>query len=491
MPTEFEWIQHLEAKIDEQVRYAKPYECRYANEYVLPFIAQEYREVYGSRSDALLVSLLAAPRTGSAAVTVDALVERLTVLGGTSDDQETARGIQQAWEDNDLDVLHREAHREAILRREGFGMVSKAQDGRRAVFTIESSEQVAVHRMQGPPYDVDAAFKRSIDEWTGEAQGLLRLPGRDIHLVPGQTDIRVGEKGQAAAARWKVDREVSTGTNVVQVVQFSHQPRLMKSPASEIEPIVTLVDEVDLIEGLMVFAGHFGAVPIRFGTGVEIARDPKDPTKALLGPDGKPIVGFKPRADQFWFTSKSGPGVGFGQLLPATLDGFVTWANHARTNLRSKTKVASTYYAIDLKTHMSAELLKTDEAPMVRRILAMGRDGNFNQTWRRGLTLIAEAQGLHGRVRPVWGDPQTRMDAQSVDAFQKAVASGIGVVTAAEKFLGWTRTEAEKAVAEADAENRGGTDPFALLDAGTRATLKSVPDEADNADGAAGSRASA
>ena len=79
--------------------------------------------------------------------------------------------------------------------------------------------------------------------------------------------------------------------------------RLLADPTSEIEPIASLCDIVDLIEGLMVFAGHFGAVPIRYGTGLDVPRDPKDPTKPLLGPDGKPrfcinatVLEFRPRA---------------------------------------------------------------------------------------------------------------------------------------------------------------------------------------------------
>src|SRR5690606_18392002 len=107
----------------------------------------------------------------------------------------------------------------------------------------------------------------------------------------------------------------------------------------------------------MVFAGHFGAVPIRYGSGIDVLRDPKDPSKPLLGKDGKPLLGFKPRADHFWFSSSE--KANFGQLTPASLETFVAWANHAKGNLRSKTKVASTYYALDLKSHMSAELLKT------------------------------------------------------------------------------------------------------------------------------------
>jgi hypothetical protein len=54
-----------------------------------------------------------------------------------------------------------------------------------------------------------------------------------------------------------------------------------------------------------VFAGHFGAVPIRFATGLTVPRDPKDPTKPLLGPDGKPVIPFKPRADHFWASTRT------------------------------------------------------------------------------------------------------------------------------------------------------------------------------------------
>ncbi|WP_426243708.1 hypothetical protein [Nocardioides sp. LHG3406-4] len=221
----------------------------------------------------------------------------------------------------------------------------------------------------------------------------------------------------------------------------------------------------------MVFAGHFGAVPIRYAEGFQIPRDPKDETKPLLGSNGKPMVGFNPRADHMWF---GGPGVKFGQLTPATLDTFVTWGQHASSRLRAKTRVASTYYNLDLKSHMSAELLKTDEAPMVRRVNGIGRDGTFNQAWRRYMTIAMQLEGHRGRVKPRWADPQTRMESQAVDAFGKAVTAGIGVKVAAEQFLGWTPELAEKAVAEAQ-EAAEAEDEFSLLDPDTRANLKLVP----------------
>lgn len=455
MPTVLQWVKLLEQKIEAQVAYAKPFEQRYANEFVLPFIAAEYREVYGSKADGLLLAQLEAPRSGAAAIGIDALVERLTVLGGTSENAETAKALEAAWEDNDLDVMHREAHRESLVRRTAFAAITRAKsDSSKAVLTIESSEQMAVHRMQAPPYDVDAALKIRIDEWTGRRTAKLQTTAGEWELEERpesheDPDTPAGEV--PISSRWWVTAETRKA-GPVNVVEFPHAPRLLVEPKSEIEPIATLVDLVDLIEGLMVFAGHFGAVPIRYGTGLDVLRDPKDPSKPLLGPDGKPMIGFKPRADHFWGSSNK--DTKFGQLTPATLDTFVTWANHARANLRTKTKVASTYYALDIKSHMSAELLKTDEAPMVRRVNSLGKHGTYNQAWRRALTLMMQIEGKTGRVKPLWEDPQTRMESQAVDSFQKAVASGLGAVTAAERFLGWSRPDAEAAVEEYEATRR-------------------------------------
>lgn len=484
MPTIIEWVKRLEDKIEAQKAYAAPFEVRYANEYVLPFIAEEYREVYGAQADQVLTAILEAPRTGAAGVVIDALTERLTVLGGSSEDAETAKAVQQAWEDNDMDVMHREAHREALVRARSFGAVSKSTDGR-AIMTIESSEQAAVHRMQAPPYDVDAYLKIWVDEWTAKRHGLLQLPDRDCDLEE-QLVAEKDPEGSNAVSRWRVVKE-SPRPGPVPVVEFQTSARLLIEPKSEIEPVTTLVDELDLIDGLMVFAGHFGAVPIRYGTALEVPRDPKDPSKPLLGPDGKPALGFRPRADHFWVNT--GKDAKFGQLTPATLDTFVKWANHATGRLRAKTRVASTYFYLDIKSHMSAELLKVDEAPMIRRVWGMGRDGSFNQAWRRYLTLAAQVEGHKARVKARWGDPQTRMESQSVDAFNKAVNGGLGRQNAAEQFLGWSPELAKRAVEEYDADQdkarrADARDPFMLLDPATRAQLKALP--GGNSDAAAG-----
>lgn len=464
MPTVMQWVKRLLAKIDEQSKYCEPYERRYNNEHVLPFLVKEYAEVYpglivasadGRTVDTIIngtLSQLDIPKTGTAGIVVDALTERMMLSGlGAVDDRDANTRLAKAWEDNDLDVMHHEGHREALIGARSFASVAREEGGDRAVVGIEHCTQAAMIRSQAPPYNVAAYLKVWTDEWTGDRHGLLRLPGADYRLVEGNQEQRDPE-GSDVVSRWQVDGDpVPTGLNGVPVVEFAPRARLLKEPVSEIDPIASLVDIVDLVEGLLVFAGHFGAVPIRFGTGLEIPRDPKDPTKPLLGPDGKPAIGFKPRADHFWVnTSKDAK---FGQLEPAGLASFVTWAEHASAKVRAKTALASTYFSLDLKSHMSAELLKTDEAPMVRRVRRMGRHGSLNQSWRRlGQWILAiEEPGVQTRVRPLWEDEETRIESQSVDQFQKLVSSGLGVQETAEKVLGWDPETVQKAVDEAEA----------------------------------------
>lgn len=457
MPTVMQWVKHLLGKIEDQAAYAAPFEQRYRNEFVLPFLLAEYREVYGTKADAFATAINP-PRTGIAGITVDALTDRLTVVGATSDDAEAARVVEKAWEDSDLDVMHREAHREALIKARAFAQLDVTADGR-SVVGIEAAEQMAVHRQTFPPYDVIAALKVSADEWTGERRARLWLREDEPRVRVRKIDLREGKtplpdpEGSPVTSRWVVFDEKDWRLPWVPVVEFASKARLLADPVSEIDQVASLVDIADLIEGLMVFAGHFGAVPIRWASGLTVMRDPKDPTKPLLGPDGKPMIGFNPRADHMWVSTDK--DTKFGQLEPASLASFVTWAEHVSSRIRAKTQVASTYYSMDLKSHMSAELLKTDEAPMVRRINSLGRDGSFGQAWRRidNMILAIERPAMAAagvRVRARWADAQTRIETQDADRFSKLVTH-MGPEALAIEVLGWSPEKAKAAVAEAEA----------------------------------------
>ena len=94
---------------------------------------------------------------------------------------------------------------------------------------------------------------------------------------------------------------------------------------------------------------------------------------------------------------------------------------------------------------------------MVRRVKSMGEFGAFGQAWRRVFRLIGMIEDPTSKalVLPRWGDPETRVDSLSADATQKLVSSGLGVKVAAEKMLGWSPEDIDRAIAAHDsAEER-------------------------------------
>lgn len=440
------WIDVLSAQIAKQARYAEEYNARYTGERVLELVRAEYREVYGNAADG--EPRLAPPRTGIAAIGVDALVDRLLVDGFEAaphigSGSELVRAADAMWSDNDLDIMHVTAERESLIAARSFGLVWPGKD-RRAVVTIESAEQVAVHRQPAPPYDVDVALKLTVDEWTGLRRAYLWYPTGRREYVWSDSPVMHDNPGQeSVVSNWDLvedsQRENPFG-DVVPVVELADWKRLTAEPTSSIEPVASLVDEADLCEALKVFAGHFGAVPIRYATGLPIPRDPKDPTgnTPLLGPDGRPIVGFNARADHLWTsTSKD---TTFGQLTPATLDGFVAWSKDTANKIRAKTAVPEFYYGSETASHMTGEVLKVAEAPMIRRVLAVRK--SFTQGIRRiaSLGLHLDVPGIDPRavsVLPRWANPETRIEAAATDAFQKQVIAGVPIRIAARETLGW------------------------------------------------------
>lgn len=452
-----QWVKHLESKIESQKAYAEPFRKRCNNEYVLPFLAAEYRKVYGEEVNGLLVGAsLQPPRSGVAGSVIDALADRMILRGWSVTSQAAQLSLDQVWRESLLDMTNREATAEALTAGRSFVSVYRAEnDANRAVVGIDGAMDTAAHRRAGPPYETDAVLKVSRDEWTGSKQGLLRLPGRDIPLFELDSP-RSDPEGSGLWSRWSWDPETVryTGFDVVPTVEVAPLWKLLREPPSQIESIVHSVDILDLIEGLMVFAGHFGAVPIRWVTGLTVART--DGGKILRDTSGKPIgPAFNHRADGLWFDTNE--NAKFGQLTPAALDSFISWAEYAAGRIRAKTNLSSTYFSLDLKSHMSAELLKVDEAPLLRRVRNMAMDGPLNSDWRKVGKWVADieiASPVNIAPEPLWADPETQMASQQVDMVVKLVTAGMGIEAVAAEVLDWPPEKIASAVAEGDARRR-------------------------------------
>lgn len=488
MPDDVQWIELLTAKILKQKMYAEDHNERYKGTRVLQLVMDEYREVYGSAVDG--TPRLLPPRTGTAAIGVDALVDRLNVdgfdlapapSGAAASSDRLLSAAQAIHDDSDLDAMLPVAMREALIGARSFGLVWPGTDGR-AVISIESCDQVAVHRQTAPPYDVDVSLKLVTDEWTGRQVAMLWRGGyRWDYRYADVPRTYLRSDGQVVATHWELAGPAikSPFGDVNPVVELAHWTRLRDEPISSIEPVASLVDEADLCEALKVFAGHFGAVPIRWAVGLPIPRDPADPSgqTPLVDPrTGRPFIGFNPRADHLWTsTSKD---TEFGQFTPATLEGFMKWSDDTANKIRAKSAVPEFYYGTASASHITGETLKVNEAPMMRRVKSVS--GSFGQGIRR-LTMLGlsiDVPGVDPRARlvvPRWANPETRVESQATDSFQKQVSEGVPIQIAMRETLGWKPDVIKEAMALIEAKKQADAAAMAALDAQTGRGGDTVP----------------
>lgn len=489
MPDDVQWIERLAEKIRKQKAYQAEYDERYKGTRILKMVADEYREVYGNEVDGN--PRLQPPRAGVAAIGVDALIDRLNIdgfemapapSGGPSADAaRLLAAAQAAWDDSDLDAMHTVAMREGLICARSFGLVWPGQDGR-AVISIESADEMAVHRQSAPPYDVDVALKLTKDEWTGRQLAKLWRDGyRTDYLFSDIPRTYLRADGQVVATNWEPMGYPlrSPFGDVSPVVELAHWTRLRDEPISAIEPVASLVDEADLIEALKVFAGHFGAVPIRWATGLPVPRDPADPTgqTPLLDPrTGRPFLGFNPRADHLWTSTNK--DTKFGTFTPATLEGFIAWDEATSNKIRAKSAVPEFYYGTKSASHITGETLKVNEAPMMRRVGAVCK--SFTHGFRR-ITMLAlslDVPGVQARSRlviPHWTNPETRVEAAATDSFQKQVSEGVPIQIAMRETLGWSRDVIDEAMGLIEAKQQADAAALSAANADTGAGGDTVP----------------
>lgn len=443
-------VAHLEARLVEQQLHAKPYRARYRGEHTPDLIGDLYRDVFGSTLDGggmktpealrgLLPPRVPPPRSGLAAVGVDALVERVHLDSFLTGDDAADLVLKRALLRSDLGVMWTIALREALVAARSFLLVWPDLAGK-ALVSVESPEQVAVHRQQGPPYQIDAGLKVWPDEWTSARRGLLWTDeGERVELVEGPRMARV----DGVDTRWQEAGRVRS-TRMPPLVELADRQELTREPRSDIARIESLVDGHDVGLGLLLLGMRFGAIPIRTATGLPVPRD--DDGKPLLGPDGKPVLQFDHRSDKVWVSTET--GTKFDTLAPADLSVLVGGIDAIKREVRAITALPGWAVGGDLAGGWTGETVKASEAPLVRRARTMQR--GFGDPARRAAGLILEIEQVAGvdplDVRVQWVDPETRVEAQAVDAAQKLSTMQGPLVPLLLRRIGWPEADVTEAV---------------------------------------------
>ncbi|MCM3554007.1 phage portal protein [Janibacter melonis] len=395
-------LQHLDEKAATYSQLTAYYEGRQP----LTFLSPEARESLNNRLAAVSVNI---PR-----LLVDSIAERLRITGCTRPD------VWADWRANDLDTMHRVAHREALLLGDAFVIVWARPDGSPLV-TVESATQVAV-QTDPATREVLSAVKR----W--EAPDGTHA----VHYGPDSIETWHSPGKGATTTGFRKVSTIDNPLGAVPVVWLRNGDRLVDRGISEMTDVLPLTDALVKLSTDMLTASEYAARPRRWASGVELIEDG----------DGNVINPF-PETDRMMISEAH--ETKFGQLAGTDLAGYEAAVNVVMRQISAVSGLPEHLLGIGGDNPTSADSIRASEAALTAR--AEARQGTYGKAWDRvGQLMAAVRNGVSPDsvdVRMTWADPSTRSVAQEADAVVKLHAAGILPTTYALARLGYDASEIE------------------------------------------------
>lgn len=412
----------LARKVAAQARAGREFYDYYTAEHQPPSVRKQYSQAYE-----LLLGMSNSPL---ARLVVDAIAERLEVIGVRVRDDETDRLAWEMWKRNRIDAYQTLVHRDALITGHGFASVwYDPQDKNRAVINPESSAQVAVEYEPGSFREVRAAIKM----WQDGDDAFATLYTRDMIY---KWRAKSSEYTRLEDVTW--DERESPAPNplkAVPIVPFETRPLVTSLGRSELADLIPIIRRVDKLVLDMLLTAETSAFIQRYVVGAEVERDE----------NGQPISPFQAAADRIWMIEN--PDAKIGQLDPGSLDGYLKAIDSQIAMLAAVSRVPAYYlYTASLAQPPSADSLRAGEAGLIFKVHE--RMASYGESWeqitRLGLKIERPdiADETHG-MDIVWKPAAMDNPSQMADRAVKARAVDVPL-EAVWEMLGATPTEVNR-----------------------------------------------
>jgi hypothetical protein len=287
--------------------------------------------------------------------------------------------------------------------------------------------------------DIDPAtgeLLRAVRVWQyrGKVQALVIEPYKLQRYEAASADI-------AAAGPWKLQSTLDNPYGVAPTV-----PLVRRASGDDYAGTSAAADVLDLADALAkvlqdaMVTSEYHSRPRRWATGLEIVEDEA----------GNPVDPF---GDRRLLQSES-PDTQFGQLAPATLDGYSDLNAMLTQHIGSLTGLPPHYLGLHGDQPANADSIRASETQLVTRaqseMLQLGAEWSQVAAW---LEAVATESDLK-TVAPVtlWDNPETTTPAASADAAQKLHAMGVPLRTLLREPLRYEPHEIENIVKDQGTE---------------------------------------
>jgi hypothetical protein len=424
MPTAEEaWRDVLLAKLDAQRSHVLSRMRYYSGDHTLPSAPKGAREAY--------MRLLASCRTNWCRLVVDAVAERLRVVGFRFGGSE--QGDQDAWlmwQANRLDADHERAHNDALVCGNTFVLVwPDAESPVGAAITVEHPLEVTVAHEPGNRRARLAAVKSWVDPLGQERHVWLVTPEGVWQwrraIVAASGDELASSTNPAA---WELVDESTNPLGVVPMVELTPWPRTIGPPWSEIDGgVVDIQDRINSTILNRMMASEYAAFRQKWATGL-VLPNAVDPTtgEPLVDAAGRPMPTqpFDVAVDRLWVAED--PGVKFGEFSESDLTGYIRSVEADVQHLAAITHTPP-HYLLGSIVNASGDALKASEAGLVSKV--RNRAGHLGEGWEEVLRLafaaVGNAKAVDVQAEVIWHDFETRSESEHVDALVKLSTIGV------------------------------------------------------------------
>ncbi|MFD6025694.1 phage portal protein [Streptomyces griseoluteus] len=415
----------LEQELDKRQKDITLWNNFYKGEHNLGFASDRFRQAFGGMFEHFADNWCE--------VVCDAPAERLTPVGfrfGTGDDKDPPaadKEAQRIWQASSMDAWSRVAHTEASVKSRSFILVWAADPDADEVepeITVEDATQCIVAYEPGSRRRRKAALKRFAGD-DGYEYATLYLPdelwkfrratgGSGLVLPPSLNLFQWQPRGDRPE-----QQRIPNPLGRVPMVELRNRPRLTDDPTPEHKQVIPIQGALNKLIADMLTASEAGAFPARWGTGIDLPKDPRTGQEIDDPELWRLAVNKMLRA--------SNPGARFGNFEAADLSNFVAGITLLTEHVSALSRTPPTYFMGKVQNVSADGLTVADSALASKcrdKTLFLGED--WEEAVRLAFLVKGDKQrGNNPLAETIWRDVEYRTEAQHIDAVLKKKTLGV------------------------------------------------------------------
>lgn len=399
------WLVRLAQKLQDRTPQLVALDQYYEGEQKIRYAMERWRKAFARQFRQFSENCMP--------LVVDSVEERIDIVGfqvgGKFDDK-----TWSMWQRNRMDAESQIAHFESLLLATSYALVwNSDRSETEAQITVESPYEMIVEHAPGSRWERAAALKLWKDDLTGRVNATVYLPDgiwkfqsrRAVNEGTAPGDVKDWETREPQGE----DRPIVNRLGVVPVVPLYNRPRLRQGPRSEIADVLHTQDAINKLTMDMLVASEFAAFRQRYLIGVS---NPTDPETGQVVPDF-----WKQALEAFLIVPN--PEAKVGSIDATELSNYVGAIEHEIQQVATRTKTPPHYFFLRGQ-FPSGESIVAAEAGLVSK--ALRRERHWADAWEEVVGLARIIEQMPNQKKPIdtmWRDPESRTEAQHIDAVGK------------------------------------------------------------------------